>query len=403
VLKRVLFVDDDKNLLMGLQRSLRSMRSEWEMAFVGSGDEALEAMDQLPFDMLVTDMRMPGMSGAELLEKVKERFPQTVRIILSGHADRDSIVRASASAHQMLSKPFDPEKLKLQLSRTVALTSYLQNSSLKKFVSRMKCIPSLPSNYHEVILELRSEDPSPARIGSIIGRDLGMTSKILQLVNSAVSGISVEISEPTQAVMLLGLDTIQAMVLSVSIFSAFDLSTLRTGEAEQLWRHSLSISKLSRSIAQAHGVDGSALDPYQSAGLLHDIGKLMMASADPKRYRAVLDHTVAHGAELWLAEREVFGCSHAEIGAYLLGIWGLPAAIVEAVAWHHCPSESPVTEFSPLAAVHFADGVDAETRNSSMHGSAALDHEFLDRIGLPDLQEEWLRGCQAHILESGVL
>jgi putative nucleotidyltransferase with HDIG domain len=372
------------------------------MEFVDSGAGALEAMEERPFDLLVTDMRMPGMSGAELLERVKERFPQTVRIILSGHADRESIVRASASAHQILSKPYDPEKLKLQLSRTIALTNLLQNSSLKQFVSQMKCIPSLPSHYQEVTQELRSADPSPVRIGNVIARDIGMTSKILQLVNSAVSGISEEVSEPTQAVMLLGLDTIQAMVLSVSIFSAFDLSTLRAGEAEHLWKHSLSISKLATSLAQAQGVTGSALDPYQSAGLLHDIGKLVMASAVPKRYRAVLDRSDKDGTETWLAEKKAFGCCHAEIGAYLLGIWGLPTVIVEAVAWHHCPSESQATEFSPLAAVHFADAIDTQMHKNSMHGSATLDYAFLDRIGLPNLEEEWLLGCGAHVLEGGV-
>jgi putative nucleotidyltransferase with HDIG domain len=394
----VLFVDDEPNLLMGLQRALRPMRSEWEMEFVSSGDAALQAMSNLPFDMVVADMRMPGMSGAELLERVKERFPQTVRLILSGHSDNELIVRASASAHQILSKPYDPEKLKSQLLRTLALKTLLQNATLKKFVSQMKCIPTLPQYYQEVTEELRSVDPSPARIGRIISRDMGMTSKILQLVNSAVSGMSAEISEPTQAVMLLGLDTIQAMVLSVSIFSVFGPGSLRSFEAEHLWGHSLSISKLSRSIAQAQGIAGSALDPYQSAGLLHDIGKLIMASADPKGYRTVLDYAAEHGAALFHVEKEAFGCNHAEIGAYLLGIWGLPGSIVEAVAWHHCPSESQVNEFSPLATVHFADVFQATNRKDCMNGHPELDHAFVDRIGLPEQQEAWLRSCRVHLM-----
>jgi HD-like signal output (HDOD) protein len=393
MLKRVLFVDDEPNLLMGLQRSLRPMRAEWEMEFVASGEEALQAMAGRQFDMVVTDMRMPGMTGAELLEKIQQESPQTIRIILSGQSDRESIVRSSASAHQFLSKPCDPEQLKSLLTRTIALTNLLQNASLKKLVSQLKCVPSLPSIYHDITRELRSESPSPSRIGGMIARDIGMTAKLLQTVNSAVYGMRTEISEPEQAVLLLGLDTIHAMVLSLSIFSVINPAVFSADEAERLWEHSVATSKISRCIAKAEGIRGHALDPYQSAGLLHDVGKLVIASADPLSYRSILEISSSTGTRPWLVEREVLGCSHAEVGAYLLGIWGLPASIVEAVAWHHHPSESPVTEFSPLAAVHVASILHSRMHPEHEHGSPSLDQEFLERIGLAERQEIWMEVC----------
>jgi HD-like signal output (HDOD) protein len=393
MLKRVLFVDDEPNILMGLRRTLRPMLTEWEMEFVANGEEALQAMAGRQFDMVVTDMRMPGMTGAELLEKIQQQFPETIRIILSGQSDRESILRSNASAHQFLSKPCEPEQLKSLLNRTIALTDLLRNASLKKLVSQLNCVPSLPSIYHDITRELRSESPSSSRIGGMIARDIGMTAKLLQMVNSAVYGMRTQISEPEQAVHLLGLNTIQTMVLSLSIFSVIDPVVFSVDEAERLWEHSVASSKISRSIAKAEGISGHALDPYLSAGLLHDIGTLVIASADPLSYRRILDVSSSTGTRPWLVEREILGCSHAEVGAYLLGIWGLPASIVEAVAWHHHPSESPVAEFSPLAAVHAASILHADMYPEHKHGSPGLDQVFLERLGLTERQEIWMNAC----------
>jgi HD-like signal output (HDOD) protein/ActR/RegA family two-component response regulator len=391
--KRILFVDDEPNLLMGLQRTLRPMRNEWEMEFVSSGEEALHSMERHPFDIVVTDMRMPGMTGLELLEKVQRESPQTIRMILSGQSDRSAVVRASGSAHQFLSKPCEPERLRSLLTRTIALTDLLRSASLKKFVSQLKSIPSLPAIYHEITAELRSNDPSPARIGHLIAKDMGMTAKVLQMVNSAVYGAYMEVSDPGQAVLMLGLETIQAIVLSLSIFSAFDRRTLSPQEAERLWDHSVTTSRFSRCIARAEGISGNALDPYQSAGLLHDVGKLVIATADPKAYRKIAQEALVPGTKPWQIEKELLGCSHAEIGAYLLGIWGLPSSIVEAVAWHHHPSESPVNEFSPLAAVHVASVFHAQMHPELQFREPDLDEAFLERLGLAAREAAWLKAC----------
>jgi HD-like signal output (HDOD) protein len=377
------------------------MRAEWDMEFVASAEVALEAFARHPFDMVVTDMRMPGLTGLELLEKVQREFPQTIRMILSGQSDRDSIVRASGSAHQFLSKPCDPEQLKSLLVRTIALTDLLQNAPLKKFVSQLKSIPSLPAIYHEITAELRSADPSPSRIGRLIARDMGMTAKVLQMVNSAVYGVYTEVSEPGQAVLILGLETIQAIVLSLSIFSAFDPRVLSAHEAERLWDHSVTVSRFSRCIARAEGISGNALDPYQSAGLLHDVGKLVIATADPKVYRKIAKGAIGTEVRPWQIEKELLGCSHAEIGAYLLGIWGLPSTIVEAVAWHHEPSESPVTEFSPLTAVHVSSVFHAQLHPELNLRDANLDEAFLERLGLAGRQAAWIEACRQRLAEGG--
>jgi HD-like signal output (HDOD) protein len=391
--RSILFVDDEPNILTGLERTLRPMRAQWEMEFVPGGDEALQAMARHSFNAVVTDMRMPGMTGAQLLDTVRDQFPQTIRIILSGQSDRESMVRSIASAHQFLSKPCDAEQLKSVLERTIALTDLLENESIKNFIFRLKGIPSLPSLYREVTKELRSEDPSASRLGGIISQDMAMTAKLLQMVNSPVYSVRADVSEPSRAVMLLGVDTIQAMVLSLSIFSACDPHVLSAQEVGSLWENSTFVSRFSTVVARAEGVATSDLGPYQSAGLLHDIGKLVMASADPKEYRMIENLGMHPGIDQCVVETELLGCSHAEIGAYLLGLWGLPSSIVEAVAWHHHPSASPVKKFSPLAAVHVASAIHAQMYPELKHWGAHIDQAFLERIGLADRQQVWMDLC----------
>ncbi len=391
--RRILFVDDEQNLLMGLKRTLRPMRKLWEMEFVSSGDEALGLMSLREFDAVVTDMRMPGMSGADLLDTIQKQWPGAVRIVLSGQADRETVMQAIAPAHQFLSKPCDPEQLRSVLENTLALSDLLQNTSLKCFISNIKSIPSLPLLYQQVTSELRSEDPSTSRIGEIIAQDMAMTAKLLQIVNSAAYGIRAQISEPKQAAVYLGLDTIRALVLSLSIFSAFDPHLLGPGQAEQLWEHAFSVSKFARVIATCEGIGGRDLDPYISAGLLHDIGKLIMASAGPENYRRIVATATSTGTRLDALEFEEFGCTHAEVGAYLLGVWGLPNEIVEAVAWNHRPLDSPVTEFSPLAAVHVANACDAQQHPDRGYMDANIDCAFLNRMGREDRLECWKQRC----------
>jgi HD-like signal output (HDOD) protein len=397
--RRILFVDDEPNLLMGLQRSFRSMREEWEMEFVTSGAEALQVLTARPVAAIVTDMRMPGMTGAELLEKVRELSPQTIRIILSGQSDRDSVFRSITTSHQFLSKPCDPEQLKMLMARTIALTDLFENDSLKRFISKLKSIPSLPLLYQEVTRELRSEDPSASRIGESIAKDMGMTAKILQIANSAAHGIRTEISEPIRAVQLLGLDTIETMVLSLSIFSMLDTHVLSGEKAEQLWNRSLSISRIANVIAKAEGITGKDLDAYHTAGLLHNIGELVLASADPEAYRAIEGRTNSTDLGRSQVEIEILGCSHAEVGAYLLGIWGLPTSVVEAVAWHHSPGRSPATHFSPLAAVHVACAFDTQFHPECKDFGVDLDHEFLEKIGANSRLEPWFQQCATQLEE----
>lgn len=391
--KRILFVDDEPMVLSGIQRSLRSMRNEWDIEVASGGAEALKIMADSPFDVVVSDMRMPGMDGAQLLDQVKTRFPRTVRFVLSGQSDRETILRSIGPSHQYLSKPCDVEELKQKINHAFALRELLENPHLKEIISSLQTVPSLPSLYVAVTDALRLSDVTIAKIASLISQDMGMTSKVLQLVNSAFFGLPCQVSDPQQAVSLLGIENIKALVLSVHVFS--ELEGGSTQELAFLWPHSLQTAAFARAIARAQGSKQNVEDEAFAAGLLHDIGRLVLASACGPQYERVLRMRSERHTGISAIEQEVFHCTHAEVGAYLLGLWGLPDSIVEAVAWHHSPSGAGLSAFSPVIAVHVADYFDQQRHSySTLNENPKLDDELLARLGLQDRLKVWLSRCQ---------
>jgi len=391
--KRILFVDDDPMLLSGLQRSLHGMRKEWDMEFVEGGRQALERLARTPFDLVVTDMRMPEMDGAQLLEHIKTRHPRTMRFVLSGQSDRETILRSIGPTHQFLSKPCDPEELKQKVAQAFALRDLMENPTLKEIVSRMDTVPSLPSLYVSLTEALGQSDISVAKIAHIIKQDMGMTSKVLQLVNSAFFALPCEISSPHQAVSLLGIDNVRAVVLSVHVFS--ELEGNPSPELAALWPHSLRTAAYARAIARAERSPQRLEDDAFASGLLHDIGRLLLSSACSTQYEAIWQSVRAGKATLAEAESQSLGCTHAEVGAYLLGLWGLPESVVQAVAWHHTPSRSGVSAFAPVIAVHVADAYHYRLNpGTAMNNLPELQENLLAEMGLSERMAAWWKVCQ---------
>lgn len=385
--KHILFVDDEPLVLKGLQRMLRDMRHEWEMTFLESGAACLEFMAQHPVDVVVSDMRMPGMNGAQLLNLVMQRHPSTVRLILSGHADQELILKCVGSTHQYLSKPCDPQALRATVARVIDLEFSLHNEHLQRLMAQMDHLPSVPALYVEIVERLHDPEVSLEEVGNIIGRDLGMTAKILKLVNSAFFGLRRELASPTEAVTYLGLDTIKSLVLSLEAFSQFDAQRLGGFSLDALWSHSLRTAALAREIAKLERADKKLMDEAFVSGLLHDAGKAALAFNFPERYAEVMRQTGAHGGQGFEAEQQVFGAHHADAGGYLLGLWGLPMPVVEAILFHHHPASSHNPAFSPLTAVHAANAL---IRAAESPGAApAWDLAYLDRLALGNRIEVW--------------
>ncbi|GAB4317513.1 MAG: response regulator [Candidatus Zixiibacteriota bacterium] len=380
--KRILFVDDDPNVLHGLRRMLHRMRDMWDMEFVESGELALDRLEEQQFDVVVSDMRMPGMNGAQLLEQIQQRHPQTVRLILSGYSDQELVLRSVGPAHQFLAKPCDADTLVQCVKRSCALREFLSNQFISTTIGRIKALPVLPSVYTELLNTLADEEASLADVGRIISRDVGMSAKILQLVNSAFFGLRQEIEDPSRAVMFLGLDTIKSLVLSVSVFSSFDAGTVEEFSVDGLQLHSLGVGALAKQLAMDAGLDIPSQEDTFCAGIMHDIGKLILIANFPDEYRQVLSQVNAYEPELVNAERDTIGTDHAQLGGYLLALWGLPDPIVEAVTLHPTPGISPNRVIGPLAFVHVADLLEHELSARKPSGHLPYDQSYLRELGL---------------------
>lgn len=352
----ILFVDDDPNVLSGLRRMMYPYRDEYELLFANSGQEALDMMSAKPSDIVVSDMRMPGMNGAELLHKIYDLYPGTIRFILSGHSDRELIMQSVDYAHQYLAKPCDPDSLRNAIGRSLTLQNLLGNPHLHKRIAHIKSLPTPSTLYKEVVAELQSEEGSAKSVGEIIARDLSMSAKLLQVVNSAFFGLPTHVEDPVRAVNLLGLDTVRALVLVVGVFEQAKVPPLEGVSVDSIYAHSLAVGSSAKRIAKSIGLDQRQVDESFIAGLMHDIGQLVCLIHIRTEFQNSLQ-LMQQGALLHAAEKQTMGVNHADIGAHLLSLWGLPTAVVEAVAFHHDPSASAVAEFGALTAVHLANAL----------------------------------------------
>ncbi len=391
--KKVIFVDDEPNILDALRRMLRSLRNEYDMHFVAGGNEALDLLAQERFDVIVSDMRMPGMDGAKLLEIIQDKYPHTIRIMLTGQADQESVFRTVGVVHQFLAKPCDPEMLKNILKQTAALQDMLFDGNLKDLISQIGKLPSLPSTYSRLQKAIATPDVEINELAEIIAQDIAMTAKVLQLVNSSFFGIYSKVDSPARAVALLGLDTIKVLVLSLELFSKIKISE-QVFQIDRLWNHSLTVGKIAKAITSNRSDDKEQISNTFLAGTLHDLGKLILISSLPDQYLQVIETAEERNIILPEAELAVFGATQSAVGSYLVGLWGFSSPIVEAIGFQNNIGNYPANYFTPTLAVHVANALYYRDQPDEIIGKPlALNMQVIERLGLLDEVAEWERVC----------
>lgn len=376
---RVLFVDDEISILDGLRRSLRRPLKGWELLFADSGESALEILEKEPIDVLVSDMRMPGMDGAQLLKIAHDRWPKTIRLLLSGYSDSNAIMRSTLVAHQFMAKPCDSEELKRTVRNAIALYDSIDDPNVMKAVGEVEKLPPVPETYRRLTKLLASGDASLELVGNLVRRDPVITAKLLQLVNSAFFGLSRQVADPREAVNILGLDVVRDLVLT---FGAFSEVELRDDLGPVTSRIS---NRCQRVAAVAHVIAPPAqADEARSAGLLLDVGQLIIASSMPDAFLKIDATCASSGRSRSEVEREEIGADHAAIGALLLSQWGLPHDLTGAVAAHHAPGNVDIDAPGLATWLHIADALVEEQSDGTSYDNSALDLGHLTRLGLQD-------------------
>jgi HD-like signal output (HDOD) protein len=388
-MKRLLVVDDDPQTMSRLRVMLAEISTMWSVEGVATPDDAMATLKVQAFDVVLANIHLGGRGGIQLLSDVKVRCPHTVRIATCAAAHRTVIVRALEVAHQFLPKPPEAEDLKAVLLRTGLLQDRVMNESVRRLIAEIRTLPSLPSMYQELVTAMQSPQATVDTAAQIVAKDMAMTAKILQVVNSAYFSLRRTITSPAHAIALLGIDTVKSLAFGLELFAQFSRTGLPVSP-DQLWKHGMAVGTGARAIALSAGVGPLAIEGAFIGGLVHDLGVLILAHSFPQQYADALRMADETRIPPWQAEQTLFGTTHAEVGGYLLGLWGLSDRVVDAATYHHHPMESPGTGSSVLSAVHAADVFDEE-RDPMLppEQRTRLDMEYLAGCGLAEQATGW--------------
>lgn len=384
--KRILLADADSDALEEFRRILSQ---QWTVATVTGGEAAIDEMKKLPCDVVVADLDLPEIDGAKLLNRIRKEYPKTILFILATDADKERVMKNVLGAHQFLTKPCDPATLKNAIERAMALDVWVASSKMRELVARVRTFPTVPSLYFEILSALRSPNATTEQIGAIISKDMAMTTKLMQVLNSAYFGLSRKITDPVEAVGILGFDAVKSMVMTLKLLSQYDKVKPVYFSIDRLWRHSTQVGRTAKQLTLLYTNDRAMGETSFTAGLMHDLGKIVLAANFDEQYRGVQSLAIKQQLPLWEVEKEIFGANHGEIGAYLLGLWGMPLDLLEAAALHHNPAQNLTKGFTPLTAVHVANALEYEANPEKEGISAKVDEAYLAELGVLDRLDSW--------------
>lgn len=351
--KRILFIDDEPSIRSIYEMLPAFLGEDYSITTVPSARRALEELANGTFDVVVSDLMMPGISGAELLGHVARISPSSARVVVSGFADEVTIAKCLLAGHRYFTKPFDPVALMQTIQALNKAREAVLSGKLRSLVGRLDALPTPSDTYLQLMKALNGRERPITDIAGIVEQDPSLAAKVLQAVNSAMFGSSRRVRGLEEALQMIGLHVLRALVLTIQVFDFYRNPRIK-GELQRVWSHSANVSQLAKAYCVEKGWTGEVSDEASLAGLLHDIGRIILL-ATPEAERGALfpDYRLVH-------TREEMPCPlaeaiEAEAGAYLLELWGIPSSIVATVRGYRTTSlvegqESPAVK--ALAVAH---------------------------------------------------
>jgi putative nucleotidyltransferase with HDIG domain len=392
--KIILLVGSDLNTIDQTRRNLLGMEFCWATHCVTSAGEAVAFAARSHVDVLICDLQLGDMPATALLGQFASQFPRTIRFLRCASEAKSGLGNVAGAPPQVIPLDLDKDTLVETIQRALRLQMWMAAAGLKEMLAKMRQLPSLPTLYTQISSELSSPTGSLEIVATLIAKDPLMTAKILQVVNSAFFSLARQVVDPVEAVMHLGAERTRALIFIAKIFSQFDKTRCANFSIEDAWEHSMAIGTSAMAIAKEETKDARLTELAFTAGLLHDVGKLLLAANVPDVYGQILDQAARRKLSVREVEVEAFSATHAELGACLLGTWGLPVALLEAVAWHHNPLSSEDDAFSITTAVHVANALYYEKRGDITRGHASkLDFKYLHRLKVYDRLNAWCTLC----------
>lgn len=389
----ILFVDDDLDVINGYKRMLFLYRKEWNQYFASGGAEALGIMEANNIDVIISDMKMPNMDGLELLNIVQKRFPNTLRIILSGHQDELKIIRSLTSAHQFLIKPCDANQIKKTIENAFSLRKLLENKEVIDIINGLGELPSLPEIYLKLEREMSSENVSFQKMTQIITKDPALTAKILQTVNSGFFGLPRRITDLIEALSYLGINMIKSIILYLETFSLKNYPPGVANHITEIATHCMETAAIGKIISKYEKLNKQLADDIFISCILHEVGKLILLKM-PDYVSKIEELRQAKNLNWIEAETEIYGFTHESVGAYLLGIWGLPKTIIESAAFLHNPSVLDIEALNCLTIVHISNSLAEYTSDEFNYNELNIDRKLMEKLMLIEKIGTWWEEVQ---------
>jgi HD-like signal output (HDOD) protein/CheY-like chemotaxis protein len=385
--RRILVADSDVKVADEFRSALGTA---WVVVGSTSGPAALAVIQSEPCDVIVVDIDVPGLSGVEVLDLVRIAHPRTIRFLAATENHKERAMDHVAGGDQFLAKPYDTATLKATVERYLAADNGIISNSMRELIGRIRAFPTIPSLYLEVVAALNNPDATTAEVGAIVAKDMAMTTQLLQMLNSAYFSFPRTITDPSEAVGLLGFETVKSLVMSVKLRSQYDKIKPVYFSIDSVWRHSTNVARTAKDIAMLETGDNALAAASFTAGLLHDLGKVILAANFDGQYSGA--HAIARKNQLPLCdvESDIFGANHGQIASYLFGLWGMPAPVMEAAAQHHHPQRAGNKGFTALTAVHVANALEYEG-NPVVDDLpvSMIDMSYLAELGLADRLPDW--------------
>ncbi len=368
-MKRILFVDDDRTIQNALQQI--SWDPRYQVLFAGGGAAAMKIMDQSPVDLVVSEMRLPGMDGSQLLQIVKTRFPSTLRVILSRCTDEKQVARLLMEnlAKIYLYKPWDNKMLQDMIGHLFETEAMLEENKFLTAIRNTEELPTIKMSFRN-ILGLMDGDPSFEEVARAIGKDQAIAGKLLHFANSAFYGLKT--GSVGQAVKYLGFNTIRNLVISMPIMDSLCAFGTAGEQIEKQWQHAFLTNSILAHLYEKH-LNRRLGEVEGTAGLLHNIGISFLIKQYSLRYLPLLKPKEGEPLDLIALEREWFNSAHTEIGGFLLRWWDLPYPMIETAIYHHQPFDERIINKSLVQAVHIAQHYACMQMNEPCHGQLLPD------------------------------
>ncbi len=384
----LLIIDPDAEAIESYQKALAPKEASWTALYATTAEEGLKLAANDTPDIIVAALSLNDGLGLKVLSQAIDSSPLSHAFIAAQELERPQLAAAFEGGCRYLPRPCTADRLISEFQRCLAIDSWLQSPVVKEIVSSRQEFESLPAQHHQIVTGLNSPDTSIDDIAEAIANDLALSAKILETANSSFYGFDQSVADIKQAISLLGLSTTRNIVLAVHIFSQVGQDSEHQSLIKEIWHHSIAVAGAARRICLHETNDQKAAEEAYSAGLLHDIGKLILLGVVPDDYIEAQRLSREESLSPWQTEYKVIGCDHAEVGAYLLAKWGLPNALSEAAALHHRPANSCRGTFSTLAAVHAANAIVRKRRNPQ-HADATPITNFLIEIGKSEQWADW--------------